>query len=116
MIFKILLILFALFAIANTVRQFREKKASLYWLCIWSAFWAIVIFVAFLPQTTDIVAHYVGIGRGADLVVYVAVVLLSYGYYRVMVQQEKTRSEITELVRQIAILEVKKKPPYDKSA
>lgn len=109
MIFKIVLILFAAFALGKTAQQYKNKQASLYWFTVWTLFWAAVIIVAFLPETTNIVAHYVGIGRGADLVIYCAVAILSYGFYRVMIGQERTRKEITELVREIAILEAKKK-------
>ena len=109
MIFKILLILFAIFAIGKTLQQYRNKQASLYWFTIWTFFWVIVIVVAYLPETTNVVARYVGIGRGADLVLYVAAVVLSYGFYRLMIGQERMRKEITELVREIAILEAKKK-------
>lgn len=109
MIFKAFLVLFALFAINKTYQQFKRKQASLYWFSLWVTFWAIVIFVAFLPQTTDVVATYVGVERGADLIVYIAVVVLSYGLYRTIVQQQKYRHEITKLVREIAILEAKKK-------
>ncbi len=108
MIFKLTLILFALFALFKTYRQYKKQRVSAYWFTIWAGFWAIVIFVAFLPQTTDLIAEYVGVEKGADLIVYIAVVTLSYAVYRLMVGQEKSRQEITDLVRQIAILEAKK--------
>lgn len=113
MIFKIFLALFAAFAIFKAWRQYKEKKQSLYWFGLSSVFWGIVIFVAFLPQTTDAVALYVGVERGADLIVYTAVVILSYGLYRMMVQQERFRQEITELTRQIAIRDAKKKEDHE---
>ena len=108
MIFKFTLILFALFALFKTYGQYKKQRVSAYWFTIWAGFWAIVIFVAFLPQTTDLIAEYVGVEKGADLIVYIAVVTLSYAVYRLMVGQEKSRQEITDLVRQIAILEAKK--------
>jgi len=103
MIFKITLVLFALFALSKTRKQYREKRVSGHWFTVWTLFWAIVIFVAFLPHTTDLVATYVGVERGADLIVYSAVVVLAYGLYRVLVNQIKMQREITELVRRGAI-------------
>lgn len=106
MIFKLFLVIFALFALSKTVNQYRHKRVSLHWCAIWTCFWVIVIVVAFLPQTTDIVARYVGVERGADLLVYLAVVLLSYGFYRALVNNARHDREITELVRRLAITEV----------
>lgn len=108
MIFKFTLIFFALFALVKTYRQFKQERVSAYWVSIWSGFWFVVMLVAFLPQTTDLIARSVGVERGADLIVYIAVVVLSYAVYRLMVGQERMRSEITGLVRELAILEAKK--------
>jgi len=108
MIFKVALVLFALFALSKTRKQYREKRVSGHWFSIWTLFWVVVIVVAFLPQTTDLIAHSVGVERGADLIVYCAVVVLVYGLYRVLVNQIKMQREITELVRRGAIDRAKK--------
>lgn len=103
MIFQILLIAFSLFAIAITTKQYRKKKVSMYWFALWTLLWIFVIVVALLPQATDPIAQLVGVERGADLLVYVAIVVLAYSLYRVLVRLEKVQKEITEVVRKIAI-------------
>ena len=103
MIFQILLIAFALFALAITTKQYRKQKVSLYWCVLWTLLWVVVIIVALLPQATDPVAQLVGVERGADLLVYIAIVVLAYGLYRVLVRLEKVQREITEVVRKVAI-------------
>lgn len=108
MIFKILLIAFALFALSKTLKQYKDRRVSKHWFTVWSLFWVVVIVVAFLPHTTDLLAQYVGVEKGADLIVYCAVVILSYGLYRVIAKQEKFNRELTELVRQMAIEQAKK--------
>ena len=70
--------------------------------------WAVVVFVALMPQATDVLARIAGVERGADLVVYTAVVVLSYAVYRLMVRQQKLNEEVTELVRTIGIDRVTK--------
>lgn len=102
MLFKLFLVAFAIFAIVRTRRQYAKRQVSKYWFVVWTAFWATVVFVALTPQTTDIIANIAGVGRGADLLVYVAIVILSYAVYRLMVRQQKLNEEITELVRTIA--------------
>ncbi len=108
MIYQWLLIFFAAFAILLTYNQFRRERVSLYWLISWSILWFAVIGVAFAPQVTDIIAERVGVEKGADLIVYTAVVVFCYAMYRVLVRQEEMQREITRLVREIAILEAKK--------
>ncbi|MBU4315184.1 DUF2304 domain-containing protein [Patescibacteria group bacterium] len=113
MIFQILLIAFALFAITITTKQYRLRKVSLYWFISWTLLWTIVIVVALIPQATDPIAQLVGIERGADLLVYVAIVVLSYGLYRVLVRLEKVQKEITQVVRQVAINKAEKSKGHE---
>lgn len=103
MLFKLFLLAFAVFAIARTRHQYAKRQVSKYWFVMWTALWLLVVVVALVPQTTDAIASVAGVGRGADLLVYVAIVVLSYATFRMMVRQQKLSEEITELVRTIAI-------------
>lgn len=103
MVFKIFLIVFSLYAILRTRKQYEAKNASRYWMVVWSVVWLFVIAVAVVPQATDVVAAWVGVGRGADLLVYLAVIVLLYVTYRSLVRQQKMSEDITELVRKIAV-------------
>ncbi|MFH1712194.1 MAG: DUF2304 domain-containing protein [Patescibacteria group bacterium] len=114
MIFQIILIAFALIAIVKTTRQYKKEKVSVYWFMVWTIFWTLLIIAALVPQTTDLLAKYVGVEKGADLLVYSAVVVLFYAMYRMMIRIERQHQELTDLVRKIAIIEAKKKE--DKSS
>lgn len=103
MVFQIALVSFAVFAMFKTWKQYKQRKVSKYWLLTLGLFWTIVAIVAITPQTTDIVARYVGVGRGADLLVYIGVVTLFYLVHRLMLHQQQLSDDMTELVRQIAI-------------
>lgn len=103
MIFQILLIAFAVFAISRTIKQYRAARVSLHWTLVWGALWASVIGVAAYPRTADAVAALVGVGRGADLALYAAVVALSYATFRLFVRQTETERAITSLVRRMAV-------------
>lgn len=109
MIFQAILIIFALFAVSRVSKQYRQRKVSVHWFVLWTLLWMAVMAVALWPHSTDLVAAWMGVGRGADLIVYSSVVILFYGLYRVMVRQEKMHQEVTELVRRIAIMEEIKK-------
>ena len=103
MVFQIALVAFAVFAIFKTWKQYRARKVSKYWLLVFGLFWIVVAVVAITPQTTDIIAAEVGVGRGADLLVYVGVVVLFYIVHRLILKQQQLSDEMTELVRQTAI-------------
>jgi hypothetical protein len=109
MIFQILLILFAVFAILHTSRQYKRQTVSVRWTMAWTLFWLVVIAVALAPQTTDVIAQYVGIERGSNLIVYCAIVILAYGMYRVYTHLERLHREMTRLTREVAIRDAKKK-------
>ena len=109
MVFKLFLIAFSLYAIARSFKQYHKRQVSKYWAIVWSFMWLVVIGVALTPQSTDVVASFVGVGRGADLLVYLAVTFLLYAVLRLMVRQQKMSEEITELVRKIAVDHPEKK-------
>jgi small membrane protein len=56
------------------------------------------------PEASNTVAHYVGVGRGADLITYlveVGVLFVILHYYTKFVELQRN---ITELVREVALL------------
>ncbi len=103
MLFKLFLIVFAVVVMARIYKQYRAQKVAVGWFVLWMLFWALVILVAFNPQTTDAVAGIVGVGRGADLVVYISLPVLFYTIFRLAARQDQQKKELTELVRRIAI-------------
>lgn len=56
------------------------------------------------PETADNVAHWVGVGRGADFVVYVSIVAILFvlvHYYTKFVELQRN---VTHLTRELAIM------------
>ena len=89
MLFKIFLIAFSVFEIARARIQYTRRQTSWYWSAVWSLMWLMVIIVAVMPKGIDAIASYVGVGRGADLLVYTAIVFLLYANYRSMIRLRK---------------------------
>ena len=58
------------------------------------------------PEMTSVVASWLGIGRGADLVSYLAVGAMLVGFFMTYVRLRALRREMTLLVRRIALLEL----------
>jgi len=57
------------------------------------------------PDSTVKIANALGIGRGADLVFYSAVVAMMIGFWMIYIRLRHLRRQLTLLVRQLAILE-----------
>lgn len=55
------------------------------------------------PKISDIIAHKIGVGRGVDALVYVSIVGLFYGMFRLYVKMEFLEHELTSLVRSLAL-------------
>ena len=108
-IIQILIIVFALFAITRTIRQFKRGALTRTWLLFWILFWLVAGTVAALPQTADTLARIVGVGRGADVVIYLSLVVIFSLIFRLYVKIEQVEGEITQLVRKLSLDELDKK-------
>ena len=76
------MVLFAAYALAKAVGHYRRGAIGLSHLAGWVAFWAAVGGVVLMPQITQWFAGILGVGRGADATFYIAVVGLSYAYFK----------------------------------
>lgn len=103
MIFQIFLILFALFLMRHVFIQYRRGKVNKSWVAIWSLFSAGVVVVAVIPEITNQLAARVGVGRGADLVIYISLALLFVVVLRHTMHLQRLETEWTELIRKIAV-------------
>jgi small membrane protein len=103
MLFQFGVVAFAIVVILRTYGQYKKEIVSRYWLLAYSCLWSGVALAALVPHTTDVVAQRLGVERGADMLVYSAVLILLYAVYRLVVRTQRMHEEITELVRQIAI-------------
>lgn len=103
MLVQILIIAFALFAILRVFTKFRSRQLSISWFIFWLVFWIGLGIVVGLPQTTEIVARWVGVGRGVDAAIYFAIVLLFYLVFRIFLKIQSIESNITKLTREEAI-------------
>jgi len=102
-IISIIMIVFALFAYAAVVHRVRKGEITKGEFIFWSVVWFGVIIVALIPSFASAIADFFGIGRGVDVLIYVAILVLFYLIFRVYVKLEKIEQEVTLLVRKIAL-------------
>ena len=63
---------------------------------------AAAVFICF-PSLTIVVANFLGVGRGTDLVFYVSTLLFWFVVLKLYVRQRNLEKIVTELIRQKAI-------------
>lgn len=107
MIIQILLVIFFLFALIKVIGRFKAGDLSKGGLVWWSLFWVLAGVVVVLPNSTAYFAKLVGIGRGADLVVYVSLAAIFFIIFKLMMKVEMLNKDITKLTRKIALGEKK---------
>lgn len=109
MLIQIILTVFLLFAVSRVLLQLRQRNLTF----ISFIFWGIIFFLAIIgvidPRVTTEFAKLLGIGRGADVAIYFSIVILFYLIFRMTIALEEIRNEITYIVREIALKDVKKK-------
>jgi len=103
MLIQITLLLFILFVFSRIILQFRKRIITLKETIFWIFFWVLVALAVIFPKTTDLFAKTLGVGRGADLLIYLAVIFLFYLVFRVFIRIEKIERNITKIVRKIAL-------------
>lgn len=103
MIIKYLILAFILFVLWRTVLRFKAKDITGRELGIWIIFWLVVSGATLVPQQTDVVAQFLGVERGADLLVYLSIIVLFFVVFKIIVKLEKIDRDVTKVVRKIAI-------------
>ena len=66
---------------------------------------AVGVYFVWMPAHTTIVARWLGVGRGTDLLIYLWIVLTLIVGLNVHLKIQSIRAEITELARAIALSE-----------
>ncbi len=85
--------------VVATLKGRLRRRVGLLWVLIWLAAGVSIAF----PGLTTRVAQMVGIRRGADLVLYVAVLVMFVGFYLMYVRVRRLDTHVTNLVRYLAI-------------
>jgi len=102
---KAQLILLALIAliVIKIVRQLIKRKIYTQEFLGWFIFWGVVAYIVINPQFTQFLAEKMGIGRGADLIVYFSLIFIYYALFHIFAKQKEMEQSITVLGREIAI-------------
>lgn len=103
MLIQYFLILLVLAIIYRTFSRWKQGSLALKEFIFWLCFWAVVSVVVIKPESTNFIANTLGVGRGADMVIYLSIILIFYIIFQVTVKMEKIERNITKIVREMAI-------------
>ncbi len=103
MLLPIIATIFLVIATLKAWNKYREHTFSLMESVLWTLLWLAIGIVFWQPEITSRLALFFGIGRGADLIVYIAIVVIVYLLFRLFVHIDKMDRQITKLVRTIAL-------------
>jgi small membrane protein len=100
---QFLLLAFVLAALAKVLHSYKQRRMApldfLFWGLVWVGTASIIIF----PDATSSLAHFLGIGRGADLIMYLSLLISFYLIFRLYLALTRLEQAITALVRAIAL-------------
>ncbi len=102
-LFQILGVSFASLAVIATLSAVARQRMSRGTALLWTLIWLGAIAAIAFPQLTVTIAQFLGISRGADLVVYCAILAMIFGFFLAFVRLRRLENTLTKLVRHLAI-------------
>jgi len=100
---QIVLLSLAVLIIGVVIRRYRQGRISTLPFLSWLVLWVGAAVVILYPNSTVFVARHLGIGRGADLVLYLGAILIFYLIFRMFVRLEQMDRNMTKIVRALAL-------------
>lgn len=100
---QLLLLPCVLLALAKVVHTYRARGLRTLEFVFWGLVWLGTAFIIASPDVTSDFAHLLGIGRGADLIIYASLVLVFYLIFRIHLALDRLEQEVTAIVRAIAL-------------
>ena len=95
----VLSIVFLLVAFSSRYRTYQRMSVIFFYLFL--------AYLILFPKVADKVAQFFGIGRGVDLIIYLAIAILSLIVAVLYAKVKMDERAITKIVQEIAIIEAK---------
>ena len=76
-----------------------RKRIVAFWLSVWALGACAIVW----PHATAVAAHALGIGRGADLLLYLSVLVMFVAFFYVYTRFRRLDRQLTLLVRRLAM-------------
>lgn len=100
---QIILLILVAYSIILVVRRVVKKQSSVREILIWIIFWLVGAILIIKPDLSQAFASMLGIGRGVDLIIYIAIILSFMMQYELLTRQQNLEQLLTKLAREIAL-------------
>lgn len=107
----IIITIFVALMFFKLIKQRRANKISRSGLLAWLVIWLAVLAVFWQPDLASRLALIFGIQRGADLIIYLAIIVILYLLYRTSLRLNKVDDILTKIIREDAINHAQDKRP-----
>ncbi|MFA5020597.1 MAG: DUF2304 domain-containing protein [Patescibacteria group bacterium] len=105
MLIQIILLAIIAVIVWRLADKLKTKELSVKQFSGWLAIWLAAAIVVIWPGLTVWIANSVGVGRGSDLIFYLAIIFLFYLMFRLLLRIEKMEKNLTQVVRAEALKE-----------
>jgi len=105
MLIQIILLAIIVVIVWRLVAKLTVKELSIKQFVGWLAIWLAAAVVVIRPGLTVWIANSVGVGRGSDLIFYLAIIFLFYMVFRLLLRIEKMEKNLTQVIRTEALKE-----------
>ena len=100
---QVVILLFCFYALIIAWRRQSQGKLPRISAALWTLLWIAVGAVVMRPESTTFLANRLGVGRGVDLVTYLALLFIFFLLFRLFTRIEELERDITRLVRELAL-------------
>ena len=106
---QIIFALFIIFALTRVLLRLKDGSLTFSGFFFWLIVFILAIIGVIKPELTTLVADWLGINRGSDVVIYASILLMFYLIFRTNILIENLRHDLTQLVRRLALKDEPKK-------
>ena len=106
-LFKVLFLFFVLIIIVRLAKRLKKRQIRVTNFLIWLFFWLMASTIVIYPESTDYLARLLGVGRGADVIMYLSLATIFYFIFYFPVRLHIMEGRIAKIVRSISLKEEK---------
>lgn len=106
MLIQIVISILALAVLIGVVRRFKKGTVSRLGFLTWLLLWLAIGILVWIPQATNLVAVWLGVGRGADAVFYISIIVIFYALFRLHGKLENLEHQLSKMAKKIALKDI----------
>lgn len=107
---QVILIVAFLFLVLKLVANPSSYQVRAWQKIIGIIFFIVAIFAVLFPNSLNSVAHFLGVGRGVDLLLYLLTLTFIFVTFNLYLKDKLYQRRIVQLARKVAIIEANQKP------